>query len=814
MKIFDIFQEPLSFAVNALKKIITERIEFSELDKEKLLSACGDDRNTVYILRAENILDYLVLKYALEMSGIPFPTVSVPAISTLFAPTNLPSGLLGRLIMGPEHEEDTVARKVIDGESALVGLFSPGTIFNPKDTPKASGFIYDLTCQIRSAEKSGREIVAIPVISVWHRHSVRLEKKNQDILETFLGTSEHTGTLKTAILSIISGFRPVIKIGKPLNLTTYVHQQGKLPNRAISRNIRILMEQSLESEMRLFLGPVLTPYDEMRRELAHNPAVINELMNSIENGMAQKQAIKELNSAISEIPSAPSTAILTLYKHVLNYLWAIIYRGFEIDDHGFARMREAADKSSLLIVPCHRSHIDYLVLSWIMDKYHMPIPHIAAGKNLSFWPMGTIFRGGGAFFIRRTFRGNHLYRTVLSEYLATLFRRGINVEFFMEGTRSRTGKIVYPKTGMFAIIADLVAQGKIDAPTIVPVSIGYERVIEDSSYLEEDYGRPKEKENFTLVLKNLSVILKKYGRANIRIGEPFSMQEILADNSRDFAARVEMMGFRTADEIVRNTMITSSMVFATAILSHEGSYTWSELYNKFVMYRDFALENGAVLSKTLQNRDTLEKYFLKSLRSFKSHIIEKGGYLQPSPEHRKFLSYYKNGYVQVIAKQALSIWSHSFGVGGKVMHAYIWNQMKREFAHLNCYDANESWEISNSSSEKYSHLQKDAGWFFIHLIAGQLACARALRTEMDRKTTISALTSRCVKQANDLLSDRYSWLTESVSISIYKETIELFVANGILSQTGQDIAVIKPDDLDLEIQVRLELLEKLIEFVS
>ena len=155
----------------------------------------------------------------------------------------------------------------------------------------------------------------------------------------------------------------------------------------------------------------------------------------------------------------------------------------------------------VVLVPCHRSHFDYLILSYLFHANYLSPPHIAAGINLSFWPLGPLFRGAGAYFIRRSFEGNELYKTVFRNYLTFLIREGYTQEFFIEGGRSRTGKILTPKLGMLSAIVNAFIAGVRRDLYLVPVSIHYGRVVEEESYRRELVGAEKEKESLLSLLK-------------------------------------------------------------------------------------------------------------------------------------------------------------------------------------------------------------------------------------------------------------------------------------------------------------------------
>src|SRR5207244_1817514 len=152
---------------------------------------------------------------------------------------------------------------------------------------------------------------------------------------------------------------------------------------------------------------------------------------------------------------------------------------------GLDKVVDCVKQHPVVLVPCHRSHFDYLILSYIFHTNYLSPPHIAAGINLSFWPMGPLFRGAGAFFIRRTFENNELYKMVFRKYLTFLIREGYTQEFFIEGGRTRTGKMLTPKLGMLSAIVNAFLQGVRRDLYLVPISIHYGRVPEEEAYKSE-----------------------------------------------------------------------------------------------------------------------------------------------------------------------------------------------------------------------------------------------------------------------------------------------------------------------------------------
>ena len=217
--------------------------------------------------------------------------------------------------------------------------------------------------------------------------------------------------------------------------------------------------------------------------------------------------------------------MIRLTDRILGFTWNRLYQGINV--HNAERVRQLAhDGHEIVYVPCHRSHMDYLLLSYVLYHQGLVPPHIAAGINLNFWPAGPIFRRLGAFFIRRTFKGNKLYSTVFREYLGELFSRGYSVEYFVEGGRSRTGRLLDPKTGTLSMTIQAMLRGGTRPITLVPIYIGYEHVMEVGTYAKELRGATKEKESLPQMVRGLSK-LRNLGQGYVNFGEPLPLMTYL-----------------------------------------------------------------------------------------------------------------------------------------------------------------------------------------------------------------------------------------------------------------------------------------------
>ncbi|HGO5853825.1 TPA: glycerol-3-phosphate 1-O-acyltransferase PlsB [Mannheimia haemolytica] len=275
-------------------------------------------------------------------------------------------------------------------------------------------------------------------------------------------------------------------------------------------------------------------YSAMGPRLPNREAMFNKILNSevIQAAIAEEakkssleKARKEAEKIINEIAADVKHDSLRVADRVLSWLWNKLYQGINVQNAERVR-KLALEGHEIVYVPCHRSHMDYLLLSYLLYHQGLVPPHIAAGINLNFWPAGPIFRSWGAFFIRRTFKGNRLYSTIFREYLAELFYRGYSVEYFIEGGRSRTGRLLEPKTGMMSMTLQALKRGLNRPLSIVPVYIGYEHVLEVDTYAKELRGAAKEKENAGLVLRVLKK-LKNLGQGYVNFGEPIQVNNYL-----------------------------------------------------------------------------------------------------------------------------------------------------------------------------------------------------------------------------------------------------------------------------------------------
>ncbi|WP_233986014.1 glycerol-3-phosphate 1-O-acyltransferase PlsB [Pectobacterium versatile] len=315
-----------------------------------------------------------------------------------------------------------------------------------------------------------------------------------------------------------------VRFSSPVSLRYMATEHGT--DKTIAHKLARVARMHFSRQRLAAVGPRLPVRQELFNKLLDSKAIKKAVDDEargkkISHEKAQQNAI----ALMEEIAADFSYEAVRLSDRVLSWTWNRLYQGINV--HNAERVRQLAqDGHGIVYVPCHRSHMDYLLLSYVLYHQGLVPPHIAAGINLNFWPAGPIFRRLGAFFIRRTFKGNKLYSTIFREYLGELFARGYSVEYFMEGGRSRTGRLLEPKTGTLAMTIQAMLRGGTRPITLVPIYVGYEHVMEVGTYAKELRGAVKEKEGFMQMVRGLRK-LRNLGQGYVNFGEPLPLTTYL-----------------------------------------------------------------------------------------------------------------------------------------------------------------------------------------------------------------------------------------------------------------------------------------------
>lgn len=254
--------------------------------------------------------------------------------------------------------------------------------------------------------------------------------------------------------------------------------------------------------------------------------VIKQL--SKETGEVCEVIQEEASAILDEMAHLQQTSTVRFLAFCLTKVFKTIFQGIRVNEEGIQRLQQAIQEHPVVLLPSHRSYMDFLLMSYILFTYDLTLPVIAAGMDfMGMKFLGEMLRMSGAFFIRRSFGGDKLYWAVFSEYVKTMLRSGFApIEFFLEGTRSRTCKSLTPKLGLLNIVMEPFLKGEVFDVSFVPVSISYERILEENLYARELLGVPKPKESTSGLLKARKILSENYGKIHVYFGQPVSVRSL------------------------------------------------------------------------------------------------------------------------------------------------------------------------------------------------------------------------------------------------------------------------------------------------
>ncbi len=437
---------------------------------------------------------------------------------------------------------------------------------------------------------AGLDVQLIPGSVLWGRSPGHEDQSGLPNLRLL------NGIQKTAA-AIWFGRDTFVRFSQAVSLRYMVNEHGS--DKKIANKLARVAKIHFSKQRISATGPRLPNREAMFNKLLQLPSILDAIDDEAKNKkISPEKAQQEAYKMLDEIAANVSYEGLRMADRFLRWLWNKLYQGIDVQNADRVR-KLALEGHEIVYVPCHRSHIDYLLLSYVLYHQGLVTPHIAAGINLNFWPVGGMFRRGGAFFIRRTFKGNRLYSTIFREYLAELFHRGYSVEYFIEGGRSRTGRLLAPKTGMMSMTLQALRQRQTRPISVVPVYVGYEHVLEVDTYAKELRGAAKEKENAGLVLRVIKK-LRNLGKGYVNFGEPIVLSNYLnqyfpqwKDNDDEerslwFSKAVDSVSQQVMVNINKAAAVNAMNLTGTALLSsRQRALSREQLLEQLTSYQQF-----------------------------------------------------------------------------------------------------------------------------------------------------------------------------------------------------------------------------------
>ena len=384
-----------------------------------------------------------------------------------------------------------------------------------------------------------------------------------------------TSRLRKLLSILFMSSHILVKFGAPMPLQRPERTPKDLSLQV--KRIHRLLRRHFKDERQSIIGPDLSHRRTLLDELLQAPSVQQAIDAEAEiSGQPRYQVAAQAYKFGAEIASDLSYRVIRFFHLVLTWLWNKLYDGIETSH--LDRVRTVAGKSDMVYVPCHRSHIDYLLLSYVLYHNGLALPHIAAGINLNLFLVGSLLRRAGAFFMRRSFRDEPVYKAVFDEYVRLLLSKGFPIEYFIEGGRSRTGIMLSPRPGMINMTINAFYKDPERDIHFIPVYFSYERLLEVDSYLEELSGQPKKTESLLDILRVLRRLKLKFGQVAVNFGYPISLKDFLGSeealslplNTKNTQHQlVDNLGSHLAHRINGSIAVNPTQLFATVVLGAE-----------------------------------------------------------------------------------------------------------------------------------------------------------------------------------------------------------------------------------------------------
>jgi glycerol-3-phosphate O-acyltransferase len=379
------------------------------------------------------------------------------------------------------------------------------------------------------------EVDLVPVSVFWGRAPTKT--KGSWLRQLVSEDWTFVGPFRRFLSTLVNGRRTLVRFGDPVCLAEFAAPEREA--RRTARRAARAMRVEFRNARAAVIGPDLshrrTVIAEVLAKRAVRAAVALEIRDK---RLSRREGLLLARRYALEIAADYSPGFVAFMERLLRRVWNRLYDGVEVL-HA-ERLELASQGAQVVYVPCHRSHMDYLLLSYVIYTRGYAVPHVAGGINLNLPLVGRFLRKGGAFFLRRTFRGNALYPIVFMTYLGVMMARGHPIEYFIEGGRSRTGRLLHPKTGMLAMTLRSFLADPSRPVVFMPVYFGYERLVEAKTYIGELSGRPKQKETVLGLVRALGVLRKRFGRVYVSFGEPLALAAHLEQHAPGWqVARVE-----------------------------------------------------------------------------------------------------------------------------------------------------------------------------------------------------------------------------------------------------------------------------------
>lgn len=546
---------------------------------------------------------------------------------------------------------------VLNGQKLKrVGFLRRPSFFSKKAKKVGLNLIFD--DWIKAAKEANTDIQLVAITVLWSRNP-----SYEGI--ALLGIDAPTPSYKKFLTLMFAGHDNCTIISDPVS-ALYLDEKLKGRNKEL---LNRTLAQHFLKKARAVVGKPFPNRKILLHNLIERPGTIAAIELELKNGKESKNELEKRAYQIFENMAADTRyPLLKFLNSIISFFWKKFYHGQKIV--GADTVRNMAQNGyEIIYIPCHRSHMDYILLSYVIFQEGLPIPQIASGENLNFFPAGPFIRRCGSYFIRRKMKGDTFYTNLFREYLAMLFESGYATEFFIEGGRSRTGRTLPPKTGMVSMTVQTQLKG-IERPiAFIPTYLGYEHVMEVGSYMKELGGQKKQKENAWQLL-GIFKRFRYYGRGYVAFGEPIIVPKFLSKYVPNWRQDIDPSGnskpqwlFSTVNLMAReiimkvndSAMVNGINLCALAILNDpDHTFSMRTLKNCINLYINLLkCDNKRLKAIPEESTDTLIRQALELNKFHTYDVGENMKFVRPSRGQILQLTYFQNNILHLFALPAL-----------------------------------------------------------------------------------------------------------------------------------------------------------------
>jgi glycerol-3-phosphate O-acyltransferase len=537
------------------------------------------------------------------------------------------------------------------------------SIFGSRGPARAPKFLVQLIAA--AVAQPDFDVDLVPVAIFWGRAPHKEESWWRELIaEDWV----LVGRFRRFLNVVFNGRNTLVYFGDPVSVREFVRDDiGE--QRGVRRALRAL-RGTLRAQRASTIGPDLSHRRTMVQQILKTQAVRRAVRGEMQaKNLGRRAALLAARKHALEIAANYSQNFISFMSAILGRVWNWLYDGVEIEH--IEKLSDVGDGAEIIYVPCHRSHMDYILLSYMIYRKGFAVPHIAAGINLNMPLIGRFLRKGGAFFLRRSFKGDALYAAVFNKYLSFMMARGHPLEYFIEGGRSRTGRLLAPRTGMLSMTVRSYLRDPNRPVFFMPVYFGYERIVEGRTYIGELSGKPKQKESlFAAVRSTVSVMRSQFGKVHVNFGQPIALDDLLTRHNPNWhrenaenedpragwvAQAIGELAVRINVEINAAAAVTPINLVAMAMLATaRQAMPESELERQIELYKQL-LHDAPYSPLVTVTQDSGAKIIqhAESLKLLDRQKHALGDIMRMSEENAVLATYYRNNILHLFAMPSL-----------------------------------------------------------------------------------------------------------------------------------------------------------------